>query len=123
MSIIFSARLRTLDSSSSRPAPTNNTRPGPMVATCWAPDSSQVAEPEAARCATTRTYSIDLGTEVRFRVDKRIDVAEPLVAVLEQHVGRLRQQRLHVPHERFVAHAGRGVIVHGSTAPPLRPPP
>ena len=46
---------RTIVSSSSGPAPTNNTRPGPMVATFLAPASSQLTEPEAARCATILT--------------------------------------------------------------------
>src|SRR6266576_5023465 len=120
MSINLSASLRTFDSSSSAPAPTNNTRPGPMVATCWAPDSSQVTEPEAARCATTRTYSIDLRAEVGFRMYERVDVAEPLVAVLEQLVRRLRQQRLQVPKQRFVEHVGGGVVVHVSASLRLR---
>src|SRR5713226_1446931 len=106
-----SASRRTVDSSSSGPAPTNNTKPGPMVAACCAPDSSQVTDPEATRCATILKRLVDLRAEVRFCVDERVDVAEALVSVLQQLGCRLRQQRLHVAMQSTVERLRGGVVV------------
>src|SRR5713226_8824501 len=111
MSTTLSASRRTVDSPSSDPAPTNNTKPGPMVAACSVPDSSQVTDPEATRCATILKRLVDLRAEVRFCVDERVDVAEALVSVLQQLGCRLRQQRLHVAMQSTVERLRGGVVV------------
>src|SRR5258706_1318225 len=41
--------------------------------------------------------ALDLGAEVWFRMHERVDVAEALVAVLQQLIGRLLEKRLQMP--------------------------
>jgi hypothetical protein len=43
-----------------------------------------------------------LWTELRLRVHERVDVAEALVPVLQEILGGLGEQRLHVPVKRLV---------------------
>src|SRR5450759_1842654 len=59
-SLTLSASRRTLVSSSSDAAPTNNTYPGPMVARYSEAPSSQLTEPAATRCATILKSALQL---------------------------------------------------------------
>src|SRR5438128_4741863 len=84
------------------------------VATVYRKESSPVAkrpgdERKPSRVSSHR--SIDLRAEVRFSVDERIDVAESVVAVLQQLRGWLVQERAHMAPQGFVERLRRRVVV------------
>src|SRR2546425_621583 len=63
---------------------------------------------------------VDLGAEVRLRLDERVDVAEAVIAVLHELGRRLLQQRSHQAVQRFVEGGRRSVIVRAGAAFRLR---